>query len=672
MPPSRRSTRGADVTRATAKFWARFASRPVGRLLYGAVLVLSLLSAGVASVHAEQAWEPFKERDERAAERVRQHARDAKGAPSRAAGQAVVPTAPIVLTGPSGQPAFTPPPRGTVERVELAPLDAPAAAPRVSTAPSMASGGMPATTPTAPQTAPPPAAGGAATRSALGIVPSPLATPSLPDDLWRGVDMKHLETAILAIDVPPRSPALHAIWRRLMIATVAPPAGGRGPEHFPTLQLEALYRSGLIADMAARLGPAKASEDALTMAFRIRRDLSAAETEAACGGVKVLTARREALPKALLGEAHVVAGYCAAVGGNPAAAGLAAELAREEEVDAPLALQALDAIAAPKGSPRPKFALPTRLMVLDYRLLDVIGPLEPAAVLAAAEPALLYAIAKTAGTPPRLAAAAAEAAAALNAFDGEGLADVYRRVATDPGAVAATDAPTRRAVQFARIVAERDGATRLTLARPLLEEARKAGVLIGVGRALAAVAVDIEASGALGAAAATGAELALISGQFERARRFAAVHPAAAIWAPLAELADPALPGLSAAGLGVLDDAVRRNRFQANDLHRLATVLDALDTNVPIPLWEAASRTPQPVAGHLPETGTLPQLQDAAAKKELGRTLLLVMRTIGPRGADAAHLIALGDSLRALRRAGLDADARGLAFEALYLGWPRG
>ena len=55
-------------------------------------------------------------------------------------------------------------------------------------------------------------------------------------------------------------------------------------------------------------------------------------------------------------------------------------------------------------------------------------------------------------------------------------------------------------------------------------------------------------------------------------------------------------------------------------------MLDALDFDVPIRLWEAASRTPQPAGGYLPETGVLAELQDAAKKHEFGRTVLLAMR----------------------------------------------
>ncbi|MGZ5919394.1 MAG: hypothetical protein ACXWJV_06305, partial [Hyphomicrobium sp.] len=58
-------------------------------------------------------------------------------------------------------------------------------------------------------------------------------------------------------------------------------------------------------------------------------------------------------------------------------------------------------------------------------------------------------------------------------------------------------------------------------------------------------------------------------------------------------------------------------------------------------------------------------------KHEFGRTVLLAMKTLGPNGAEGAHMIALGDSIRALKRTGLEGDARRLGFEALFASWPR-
>ncbi len=120
-----------------------------------------------------------------------------------------------------------------------------------------------------------------------------------------------------------------------------------------------------------------------------------------------------------------------------------------------------------------------------------------------------------------------------------------------------------------------------------------------------------------------------------------------------------------------LEAMALRSRFTPDALHRLATVLDALNYVVPIPLWEAASRTPQPAGGYLPETGVLSELRDAAKAREYGHTVLLVMKTLGPGGAEGANIIALGDSIRALKRAGLETEARRLGLEALLAAWPR-
>jgi hypothetical protein len=114
-----------------------------------------------------------------------------------------------------------------------------------------------------------------------------------------------------------------------------------------------------------------------------------------------------------------------------------------------------------------------------------------------------------------------------------------------------------------------------------------------------------------------------------------------------------------------------RGRFSAEALNRIATVLDALDYNVPMRLWEAANKTPQPKSGYLPETGVLSDLQAAARNKDTNRAILLAIRALGPSAAEGAHIIALGDAIRALKRAGLEADARRIGFEALFGLWPR-
>jgi hypothetical protein len=141
-------------------------------------------------------------------------------------------------------------------------------------------------------------------------------------------------------------------------------------------------------------------------------------------------------------------------------------------------------------------------------------------------------------------------------------------------------------------------------------------------------------------------------------------------WHALIDVATPSATR-GAGHLEALQPLAVRGRFSNDLLHRLATVLDALDVNVPVPLWDAANRAPQPKTGRLPETGVLTDLLDASKKKQIGRTQLLALRALGPEGPEGAHLIALGDAIRGLRRAGLEDDARRIATEALLAGWPR-
>ena len=62
---------------------------------------------------------------------------------------------------------------------------------------------------------------------------------------------------------------------------------------------------------------------------------------------------------------------------------------------------------------------------------------------------------------------------------------------------------------------------------------------------------------------------------------------------------------------------------------------------------------PQPSGGYLPDTGVLADLAQSAQRGDAGRTILLVMRTLGADGPEGANILALGDSIRALKRVGL-------------------
>lgn len=603
-----------------------------------AALALIATIAG-HSAEAQEAWNPFREKDE-AARRFRK-----PSAPEQP------PLAPMdgIFRNEGDRTAVSPQPNGAQVGFGAAYPGTEAPPPYVRNLPS-----TPDTSTQALNTS---------KVERLELEPALTSDGSgLPADAWRGMDVKAVEESFASLSLPMRSPAMQALWIRLLTAAVDVPAGGRTASHFDAVRLEALYRSGLLAEMAQRL-TGTAQDDPVIQAFAIRRDLGFGNREAVCQTAKRLMGRRSDLPKPLVGELHLLTGYCAAASGNAGGAGLAADLAREEGVNAPVALAALEALA---GNGKGPLTPPKQVNLLDFRLLELLGPIEPGEIIDRAEPALAAALAMQENAEPRLRIAAGESAARLNAIGAEQLSVIYRSAPAG-----ADEAELRRGELIRVIAAEQNAARRLQLMKTVMDDARRSGLLMPMAGVLAPLLARTNAADMQGHAD-TAIEIVLAAGDTRRGREIA-LATGARYWLALIDIAEAGPSQRQREdNLQALDDLVRRGRFPAETLHRLATVLDATDVNVPLPLWEAASRTAQPAGGYLPETGVLARLQEAARKREVARTVLLAMQTLGPTGAEGAHMIALGDAIRALRRVGLDRDARAVGVEALIGRWPRG
>jgi hypothetical protein len=466
----------------------------------------------------------------------------------------------------------------------------------------------------------------------------------LPLDLWRGLDMAALDKLVGTLDLPPRSPALHQLWRRMLLSAATPPVDPKGLDDFLVLRQD-------------------------VQVLRARADIGLGAVATGCQAIKVLPPA-SSLPGRLKGEAQVLAGICSAAAGDAAAASLAASIAREEGVASDFVLTVLSGI---EGGQRA--ALPARVSLLDYRLLEVLGPVDTAELVQKAEPALLVALARSPKADVRLRTAAAEAALRLNALAPEAVAEIYR-TQPGPGASGAADREKQadtlhRARLFRAVEAAHVPESKARLVRTLLEDARRTGVHMQTAHMLLPLFAHLWPSQGTGVLAETIVETALAAGDLELARRWAESSAGLQHWLALIDIADPTRQSGWESGLLHLDALAARGRLDAAVLHRLATVLAALDVNVPVGLWQAASRSPQPAGGHLPETGALAELAQVSQRKDAGHTALAVMRVLGSHRADEAHVLALGDAVRALKRAGLEADARRFALEALFAVWPR-
>ncbi|WP_290984437.1 hypothetical protein [Hyphomicrobium sp.] len=496
----------------------------------------------------------------------------------------------------------------------------------------------------------------------------------LPYELWGGLDVAGLEKLIATIEIPPRSPVLHDLWKKLITSS---PSGDGGNSTFTALRLEALYRSGLAREAAAQIAKQPPGDSSLLASLEARNELAAGHSDKACELVSRSSTLKGSIPARLKGQVILMAGYCSEVQGDKSAAGLAADLAREEGVETSPGLEALDAFSS--GS-KPKYTPVKQVSLLDYRIAERVGGLPHKLILEKGEPALLAALATDHSTPVDLGFPATEAAARLNALTPAMLAGIYRVNAekVPPDDLLNDRGPkgvARRAALLKAAEDERTPMRKARLIRTFLDDVKHEGLGMIGAKMIAKATAELQPAPEISWFAETGVEIGLASGQFDMARNWIQVAeqgggPGLGHWRALIDIADPNEPDRGRS-FSSLESYASSGRFPAAALYRLTTVMEALDYLVPIPLWEAANKIAQPTSGYLPETGVLTELQVASKKREFGHTVLLVMKALGPNGAADANLIALGDSIRALKRAGLEADARRLGLEAVLPTWPR-
>ena len=506
---------------------------------------------------------------------------------------------------------------------------------------------------------------------------SPVMAPDasgLPLDLWAGLDTGELEKHLAALDLPPRSPALHQLWRRMMLSSATAPRGAPSPDHFLALRLEALYRSGMLAEMGEAVGKSGA-QNPLAGILLARKDIGAGERDAGCGAVRALAGA--GLSGRLKGETQLLLGYCAAASGDAAGAGLAASMAREEGLTARAGAwhprRRRQWRQDPAGFASARF--PARLPV-------------PAAGWRRGRPADRGA--RRAGTAGR----AGDWRGKRQAADGgrrggaaleRTAARSRRRASTsawrgDPpqrattGQEKAADPLQRRAQAFAAIEATQNPDQKARLIRAFLADASwsrppRADRAHAGATACGAVAVAVDGharragdrdragGGRHRGGAALGGDIgepAALAGADRSGRSGGAAATKSAGLRYMDELAARGRLGRRRAAPAGYRARCARHRRAARDLgsgrpHR---------------------RSRRPAICRRP--ACWPSWPPWPSSRSAGRTVAARRcARSGPTAPDGANVLVLGDAVRALKRAGLEADARRLALEALLPVWPR-
>jgi hypothetical protein len=477
---------------------------------------------------------------------------------------------------------------------------------------------------------------------------------ALPPDLWRGLDGSALTRLLTQMPIPSASPALASLLARALATNPE----GAGSE--TSIRVAALERAGRVNELIEMLrSPAQANEPGTLAPYALAL-LAAGRTEDACA-VQLGTAQQA--DSSSKRATFLVPVYCAAASGDKEGARLALNLARDNGLDVGLAAGSIEGRAARTAGP------PKGIDVLDYLFLKLGQFANRPDIAAKASPELLFLLTRDDEAGPELRLAAAERAASLNVIDGEALASVYRDAA--PKLPKSAQSPAAlRAKLFAALEGQTSEKIRADSIDALLASGKDARIEIPMAQAMAQASEGLREDMQAPSFAETEVRVAALAGDEQTAwdlTESAGDHVRS--WQLLLVTTDPMSERAHTALESGVDIALKAG-LPGPVLQRLVAVLDALGEQLPIPLWEVAAETPQPDDGYLPATGLLSTLKEAADAGQIGRTVLLAASVFGPDGPQGAHLIALGDGLRALKRVGLDAEARRLAFEALYAHWP--
>lgn len=512
--------------------------------------------------------------------------------------------------------------------------------------------------------------------------------------MWRGASRETLLRLLPALPARAVSPAGRDLLRRLLLSSAeAPepptPAVPRGA--VLVARIERLVAMGEGRGVDDLLQANASLRSAPLARIRADRALLRNDASAACDQEQEVGAQQSERYWARLNV------FCRAIAGEHERAALGARLLRETgSGDADAVFDTLvRALRGDVAEPLASLKEPTPLTLAMLRAAR--QPLPDDAMAADRDGAVLIAIAGSPNATLETRLAAAERAVALGAMAGESLAQIYAAVPHTPTDIADAIARARalggakgRALLHRAIETQADLAERVALLRAALDTGGdRVGYLASIRANLAALEA-IPSTPTFIAAAGDFARAFLHARRFTAARRWLALvarssgGPAddarLALW-PYAVLDDGReRPGADGAAATIADPAdfeAWRAAWRARDLARdpegadaraalLYALLQAFDYPVAGASWGDLLKPPFTApAGAAPGLALARAMEAAARDGRVGETVLFSLVSLGAGGVAQAAPPAVPRAVEALRRVGLEDEARQLAIEAL-------
>lgn len=526
-----------------------------------------------------------------------------------------------------------------------------------------------------------------------------------PPTLWRGAQWSVVSGLMPRMPAGLVSPALRDMARRLLVSQASVPVGKPLDASFVALRIDRLLAMGDVGNALAllKITPDERRDESLART-RIEALFFDNNNAAACKTVKNAIRDYSGL---YWSQAQA---FCLALSGAHARASLIADLLREREDEIEkVFFAAIDALAGAKGKESPALNAPS---ALHLSMMRAAGFRFPAEIVQTAQASVLRAVALTPNAALDVRLIAAEKAHRIGALRDDEIVRLYLSIpftkAELSGPISAAEeswTPRTRALLVRAAASQSVPLAKAEVLRRAWQLGQERDGYAEIAGTSVPVVVGIEPAAELLWFTKDVARVLFGAGRTDRALAWYAIaaadsdrieeaHDAEAVLWPLAVLADRitedpissdqsgndaaanVVPVSRRANAVPLDAARLRRWFEARrqadaqSVSRQAaafyTLLEATGRNVPAALWQALLDRPFADADEnrngLNAVWTH-SLETASTGARLGEAVLLATVGAGDTGDKGLNLADAARTIAALRRVGLEAEARRLAVE---------
>lgn len=496
------------------------------------------------------------------------------------------------------------------------------------------------------------------------------ANGALPSDIWNRSDPAFLAAAFDRLPANYESPATMALARRVLLSGAEAPRGGDA-DVAARKRFEALGRMGAADELATMAsGAGSAATDVAIAQYAAQAELARNQRAQACNRGRAANVGEQVPPFLLRLRA-----YCAAVGGDRAAADLALELARAQNAaDAWYS----GAVAAAGGAPgaRPPAARYDNSLAVQ---LSIAGGLRPGPnPLANASTLALVALARNEQAPQPQRAQAAALAFRRGVLSA---AETRTILAATPAEITSALPPIVTALRRIQPLPTAAGPEAVSVvalenARAIADVLRQSTAYADFAAAARFFRADIAGlqSAPDAASAVLFARAALAAGDVQLGQRLvASARQAGGDEATLAPL-DAALVALTGARNDQGSMAMQRRIDRAGAQNARAAARDvAILAALGAPLEGSVQTfliTNAPQGGARADSGSMLALASAVERGAAGEGALLAAAALGEGGPARLDAESVERIVRALRGLRMEDEARRIAAEAILAGAP--